>query len=173
VGGEWMEMLGSGILHRGVLGMAGVDGEEYIGWASGIGLERFAILMYGIPDIRYFWSEDKRFLGQFDKDGVKGGGKFQVYSKYPSCYKDMSFWVADIESFEENDLFEVVRSCGGDLVEKMDCVDKYEDKARGRTSLCYRIYYRSLERTLTNEEIDLIQFKIRDLVTSELRFLLR
>ena len=48
---------------------------------------------------------------------------------------------------------EIIRSLGGDLIEKVELVDKYKDKKKNRTSMCYRIVYRSLERTLTNSEV--------------------
>jgi phenylalanyl-tRNA synthetase alpha chain len=58
--GEWMEMLGSGLIHKNVLKNGG-RGEDEIGWAAGIGIERFAMLLYDITDIRLFWSEDDRY----------------------------------------------------------------------------------------------------------------
>ena len=54
---DWMEMLGCGILRRKVLNNFGRP-ETEISWASGCGLERFAMLLFEINDIRYFWSED-------------------------------------------------------------------------------------------------------------------
>ena len=170
INNSWMEMLGCGVVHQGVLTNAFIDNEEYIGWASGIGLERFAMLQFEIPDIRYFWSEDQRFITQFKDNEIT---KFKVYSKYPACYKDISFWVEDINDWEENNFFEVVRTCGGDLIEDTKLIDKFHNKKVDKTSLCYRIFYRSLERTLTNEEIDVIQFQIRDLIRDEQRLQLR
>ncbi len=67
------------------------------GWAAGLGLERFAMLLFNIPDIRLFWSQDQRFLEQFQDGLIKD---FQPFSKYPSCYKDLSFFVP--ENFESN-----------------------------------------------------------------------
>mmetsp|Transcript_18849 Transcript_18849/g.3048 ORF Transcript_18849/g.3048 Transcript_18849/m.3048 type:complete len:85 (-) Transcript_18849:220-474(-) len=83
-------MLGSGILEPGVFQNAGFDDRKY-GWAFGLGLERWAMRLFDIPDIRLFWSEDQRFLGQFSIE--KGITKFKEFSKYPSCYKDISFWI--------------------------------------------------------------------------------
>ena len=90
---------------------------DRIGWAFGLGLERFAMKLFDIPDIRLFWSEDDRFLKQFKS----GGGlvnKFQPFSKYPPSYKDISFWVNDT-SFSSNDLYEVARTVGGDVIEEV------------------------------------------------------
>jgi len=61
----WIEILGSGMVHPNVLENVGYDSEKYTGFAFGLGLDRVAILMYGIPDIRYFFQNDVRFLSQF------------------------------------------------------------------------------------------------------------
>lgn len=68
------------------------------GWALGIGLERLAMSMFHIPDIRLFWLTDKRFLSQFEsvKEGIRPGVAppvFQELSKFPACYKDVSFFL--------------------------------------------------------------------------------
>ncbi|MBI2218237.1 MAG: phenylalanine--tRNA ligase subunit alpha [Candidatus Rokubacteria bacterium] len=61
----WLEILGSGMVHPGVLRNVGYDPEEVIGWAFGMGIERIAMLKYGIDDIRLFFENDVRFLRQF------------------------------------------------------------------------------------------------------------
>jgi len=61
----WIEILGAGMVHPRVLEMVGYDPECYSGWAFGMGVERIAMLKYGIPDIRYFYGNDFRFLEQF------------------------------------------------------------------------------------------------------------
>lgn len=50
---------------------------------------------------------------------------------------------------------EVVRNNGGDLIEKVECIDQYHDLKKNRYSRCYRVHFRSLERTLTNDEVKL------------------
>lgn len=156
--GEWMEMLGCGVIHKDVM-KNGNRGQDEIGWAAGLGLERFAMLLFEINDIRLFWSDDRRFLGQFQPGKIT---KFEPFSKYPVCYKDFTFWIPKEGEFEENELCEVVRNIGGDLIEKVSCIDNYEDKKKQRTSKCYRIFFRSLERTLQNAEINNLQMKIRE-----------
>jgi phenylalanyl-tRNA synthetase alpha chain len=64
-GTGWMEILGSGMIHPAVLESAGVDAERYSGWAFGMGPGRIADLRYGIPDIRFLYDSDVRFLEQF------------------------------------------------------------------------------------------------------------
>lgn len=61
----WIEILGAGMVHPNVLRMSGFDPEKYSGFAFGIGVERIAMLKYGIDDIRHFYTNDVRFLQQF------------------------------------------------------------------------------------------------------------
>ncbi len=61
----WLEVGGSGEVDPNVLEKVGYDSEKYTGWAFGVGVERFAMLRYGIDDIRLFYSGDMRFLEQF------------------------------------------------------------------------------------------------------------
>ncbi len=61
----WIEILGSGMIHPVVLESCGVDAEKYTGFAFGIGVERVAVLRYGVPDIRMFFENDPRLLAQF------------------------------------------------------------------------------------------------------------
>ena len=64
-GSGWLEILGCGMVHPVVLRNGGYDPEIYSGFAFGMGTERVALLRYHIDDIRYFWANDLRFLGQF------------------------------------------------------------------------------------------------------------
>ncbi len=61
----WLEIGGCGMVHPAVLRNGGYDPERYTGYAFGFGIQRIAMLRYGIPDIRYFWQNDLRFLEQF------------------------------------------------------------------------------------------------------------
>jgi phenylalanyl-tRNA synthetase alpha chain len=63
----WIEILGSGMVHPNVLRANGYDPEVYTGFAFGAGLERIAMFRYGIPDIRYLYTNDIRFLEEFDR----------------------------------------------------------------------------------------------------------
>ncbi|WP_078595095.1 phenylalanine--tRNA ligase subunit alpha [Evansella clarkii] len=63
----WIEVLGSGMVHPNVLRMGGFDPEKYSGFAFGMGVERFAMLKYGVDDIRHFYANDVRFLSQFNR----------------------------------------------------------------------------------------------------------
>ncbi len=61
----WLEILGCGMVHPNVLESAGIDAERYTGYAFGIGIERLAMLRYGVSDLRTFFENDLRFLEQF------------------------------------------------------------------------------------------------------------
>ena len=61
----WLEVLGCGMVHPNVLTAAGIDAEKYTGYAFGLGIERMAMLRYGVDDLRQFFEGDIRFLGQF------------------------------------------------------------------------------------------------------------
>ena len=63
----WIEILGAGMVHPNVLNMCGYDSNKYTGFAFGIGPERIAMLKYGISDIRNFYTNDLRFLKEFDR----------------------------------------------------------------------------------------------------------
>jgi len=65
VGSEWIEIMGCGMVDPSVFEAVGYDPEEYSGFAFGMGVERVAMNLYGIDDIRYFYQNDERFLRQF------------------------------------------------------------------------------------------------------------
>lgn len=156
VRGRWVEVLGSGVAHPKVLDNLGVDSKVYNGWAFGFGLERLAILSMDLPDIRLLWSEDPRVKKQ-----LKLGQKYKEVSKYPPITRDISF-VVNAE-FTPNDYFDLIRDVGGDLIEEVSLLDKYENLekfGKGKVSYTYRIIYRSNERTLRDEEVTPLQEKI-------------
>lgn len=64
-GDKWMEILGSGMMHPKVLKAAGVDSEKWQGFAFGMGIDRIAMLKYGIPDLRAFFESDLRWLRHY------------------------------------------------------------------------------------------------------------
>ena len=152
--GEWLEVLGCGVIHEEVLSMS--DRSDRRGWAFGLGLERLAMILFQIPDIRLFWTDDDRFTSQFSEGKIT---KFVSYSKYPPVYKDIAFWIP--ENYVENDFFELARGIAGDIVEKMEMIDEFTNPKKGKTSKCYRITYRSMDRSLTNEEVDVLQEELR------------
>ena len=153
---KWIEVLGAGVVRGEVLKNFGVDPDKYNGWAFGFGLERLAIISMELPDIRLLWSNDERVKKQ-----LKLGNRYKEVSKYPPITRDISFVVNN--DFIPNNYFDLIRDLGGDLVEQVELLDKYENVekfGKDKVSYTYRIVYRSNERTLTVEEIDPIQDKI-------------
>jgi phenylalanyl-tRNA synthetase alpha chain len=155
---KWIEVLGAGIVHKNVLRNLGVDPDQYTGWAFGFGLERLAIISMELPDIRLLWSNDERVKKQ-----LKIGNKYKEVSKFPPITRDISF-VVD-QSFIPNNYFDLIRDLGGDLVEEVALIDKYENSEKfgaGKLSYTFRVTYRSLERTLTNIEVNDLHAKLEE-----------
>ncbi len=168
--GQWLEVLGAGVVHTQVLKNLGIDPEVYNGWAFGFGLERLAMIKMDISDIRIFWSTDKRITSQF-KDL---NSRFHEISKYPMTYRDISFVVDKDTSL--NNYYEIIRGCAGDLVEEVSLLDKYENKEKfgeNKISYTFHIVYRSNERTLTKDEADKIQGLIETRTKQELNAIVR
>lgn len=169
--GQWLELLGCGVVRHSILDNAGLP--DRIGWAWGIGIERLAMLLFNIPDIRLFWSRDERFLRQFQQGKIT---RFEPFSKYPPCQRDISFWIhaspaaaspigaaspsglaaaaggnatkanpAETQpaAFHENDIMEIVRDVAGTLAEDVTLIDEFVSPKTGLKSVCYRINYRS------------------------------
>jgi phenylalanyl-tRNA synthetase alpha chain len=187
--GQWLELLGCGVIRQPILAACG-HGQGAIGWAFGMGLERLAMVLHAVPDIRLFWSSDPRFLAQFSGERVAAEAaagrfaKFEPFSRHPACFKDLAFWVpagmavvseedADEQGqmaaggegggavFHENDVHAAVREAAGQLVESVQRVDRFVHPKTGRTSLCYRVNYRAPDRTLTNEEVNGVMERVK------------
>ncbi|HVW82911.1 MAG TPA: hypothetical protein VHC68_03145 [Candidatus Paceibacterota bacterium] len=159
--GEWLEILGSGMAKKSVLAKMGLEG--YTAWAFGSGIERHAITLMALPDIRLLWSDDERIKKQ-----LVLGNVYKEVSKYPPIVRDISFIVPS--TFAPNDYFDLVRAVGGDLVEQVELLDKYENEAKlgaGKISYAYRITYRSLEKTLTSAEASALHKKLEEATAAE------
>ena len=171
INGRWVEVVGCGVVKGSVLEKLGVDSKNYTGWAFGFGLERLAISSMDLPDIRLLWSNDPRVTKQ-----LKLGQKFVEVSKFPPVVRDISFIVP--KTFSPNDYFDLVRDIAGELapnkaerlVEQVELIDQYENDAKfgaDKKSYAYRITYRSQDRTLTNEEVDMLHKKIETATAKE------
>ena len=64
-GDDWLEILGSGMVHPNVLKNCGIDPDKYQGYAFGMGIDRLAMLKYGMPDLRDFFAADTRWLKHY------------------------------------------------------------------------------------------------------------
>lgn len=117
--GRWVEVCGCGVLQQSILKECGAP---LNGWAFGLGLERLAMILFDIHDIRLFWSEDERFSKQFKPGKVS---KFIPFSKFPATSRDISFWLnerANIDGFDQNAFFDLIRQHSNDLVENVTLV---------------------------------------------------
>ena len=167
---DWLEVLGAGVVHEKVLENLNLDPKIYNGWAFGFGLERLAMVKMNIPDIRIFWSDNERVTSQF-KDLES---QYKEVSKFPMTYRDISF-IIDKDTDLKN-YYEIVRDYAENLIEEVSLIDKYENEEKlgaDKISYTFRITYRSHDRTLTNEEINKIQEKIREKTSQELKATLR
>ena len=159
INGQWMEMLGSGMARKSVLANFNLTG--YHGWAYGFGLERLAIASMELPDIRLLWSEDERVKKQ-----LKLGHKYREVSKYPSVVRDISFIVDSPSTggFALNNYFDLIREIVGEsMAEEVKLIDKYESQSKfgkDKTSYTFRIIYRSLDHTLTSDEVDVLHKRL-------------
>jgi phenylalanyl-tRNA synthetase alpha chain len=153
--GKWVEVLGAGVIREEIMTNCGLINKS--GWAFGLGLERLAMIFFEIPDIRYFWTDDERFINQFKKGQIT---KFKEYSKYPSAVRDISFYY--YEPFMPNDFYTILNDCSENLVSKTDLIDSFLNPKTGQKSVSYRIHFESLERTLTSDEVNSQIIKIKD-----------
>jgi phenylalanyl-tRNA synthetase alpha chain len=164
-GTKLLEVLGAGTVHPDIMADLGLGNQQ--AWAFGLGVERLAMVMFDIPDIRLFWTYDSRFLGQFHAGQID---KFKPFSKYEMCYKDISFFPGP--PFTYNDMCSIARDEDkNNLIESITLIDEFYPK--GRLSQCYRICYRSMDTTLKNSEVDKIQKAIRHRLVDELKVEIR
>jgi phenylalanyl-tRNA synthetase alpha chain len=178
--GQWMEVLGCGVMHRQLLDECGL--RSRYGWAFGQGLDRLAMVLFGVADIRLFWSDDERFVRQFrGVDPLADVGalpRFEAYSKFPKSERDVSFWLpddgdTDADNYHAHDLYDMIRSEAGDLVEDVALLDEFAHPKSGRRSQTVRIVYRAMHRSLTADECNAIQQRVRDAIEQRLACELR
>lgn len=188
---KWLEVLWAWVVNPSVLEKLWIDSNKYNGWAFWFGIERLVMAMKEIPDIRVFWSNDKRITKQW-----WNFEPYQEVSDYPPVFKDISFlvnkdkfikdekdskksWQIELTKESEANLFDIawiVRDISWDLVEAVELIDIFENDKKfwkEKKSVCIKITFRSLERTLTNEEINKLYFEIREKMQKELWFELR
>ena len=173
--GDWMEVLGCGVVHRACsrtsaspTATAGPSASASSGspWCSSrsptyardsaatrrnsgarqpgairrdLGSPARALPLLADPALL---TDDTRFSKQFKPGQLT---TFKPYSKYPPCFKDIAFWIPD--GFEPNDFFELGRAVAGEFVEKVDLIDEFTNPKKAKTSHCYRITYRSMDRS--------------------------
>lgn len=153
--GEWLEILGCGVLETQIMKNNGLG--EQNAWAFGLGLERLAMIMFKIPDIRLFWSSHPGFLDQFSSGKIK---KFKPFSKLSSKSMDISFYIPSHRIVQEqifenganqtitrwqqdNDFFEFIRDVTDEWIERVELKDEYElyNENTRKYSRMYRLWY--------------------------------
>ena len=186
---KWLEVLWAWVVHPSVLEKLWLDPNTYNWWAFGFGIDRLVMALKKVPDIRILWSDDERITSQW-----WNLNPYKEVSNFPPVYKDISFITSKdkfvknekemekswkIELINEADSFDlagIARDVSWWLIEEVRVIDIFEnDKKFGedKKSVCVRISFRSLERTLTNEEINVAYFKIRNKLEKELNYKLR
>ena len=159
---------------------------DRIGWAFGLGLERLgtglivflqsfsivsritnstlkAMRLFDVDDIRVFWSEDEKVTSQFKNfDGNFEAFKFLDPKKNiePKPF-DTAMWIT--EGFNELDFYDIARSCDpDDIIEKIELIDQFTHPKTGKTSHCYRTFYRGLARGTAFADVEHIDKAIRE-----------
>lgn len=182
---KWLEVLWAWVVKWEVLEMLWVDSSKYNGWAFGFWIERLAMALKKIPDIRIFWSQDKRVLSQW-----WNLEPYKEISHFPPVFKDISLIVPkDKFIFEGNELkltretesslfaiTWIIRDIWKDLIEEVKIIDNFENDKKfwdDFKSISLNITFRSIERTLTNEEINEMYFEIRQKIEENLWYILR
>ena len=134
--GKALEILGSGQIHHDILSRHQITKK---GWAFGLGLERLAMVLFEIPDIRLLWSTHHKFLDQFQSGVIT---KFKPFSSLDSVHKDVSFWINNVEQdswLDYNSFCEIVRDTFEDQVEEIKLIDKFVHPKTKKMSHTYRL----------------------------------
>jgi len=168
VKGQWLEILECGEAHPDILAHAGLSPEEYSGLALGMGLDRLVMAIKGIEDIRLLRASDPRIKKQMANLEL-----YQPVSKYPPIKHDLSISVAVDQTPE--DICETIRDAIGTDIQMLESVEvlsetPYEQLPPvaidrlgikpGQKNILVRIVLRSPERSLLQEETNLLRDKI-------------
>jgi len=155
---KWLEILGCGVVHPQILAHHQLSEQKL--WAFGLGLERLCMILYSIPDIRYFWSTHPRFLEQFTADQEQI--TFQPFSTLPSITHDVSFWIpsemikeipnekGELETrwLEDNDFYQIVRDRGDEWIKLVELKDEFFHPKKQLHSKMFRITYDPIDPNL-------------------------
>jgi len=168
VGGEWVEIGECGLALPALLAESGLDPRDHSGLAMGLGLDRLLMLRKGIDDIRLLRSKDPRVERQ-----LLDLSRYTPVSKHPPIRRDLSIVVPDADTPE--DLGDRVRLALGDDASSVEAVEvRAETRHRelpreaakrlaiepGEKNVLVRVVLRDLERTLTNDEANLLRDRI-------------
>jgi len=159
---EWLEVLGCGVIHPQIMKNCGLEGQ--VGWALGLGLDRLAMKLFDIRDIRTLWSNDENVSCQWlaptalDMD-LKGSGdvkdfKFVNPCKLSPISERLSFWIPSSSTgelgFNENSFYGMVRRITNDQVLEVDRVDTFTHLKTGRIAHGYLIKFLPPDSKMNN-----------------------
>ncbi|XP_054853888.1 ferredoxin-fold anticodon-binding domain-containing protein 1 [Eublepharis macularius] len=138
---------------------------------ASLNLDLLAMHVCGICDWRMLWTSDERFLKQFSGGNVDS---FKSFSLYPPSYvHDLSFWVPELERFNETQLHAIVRRTSCDSVVSVQLLDRFQHPDTAQTSLCYRLTYQSCDKGLARQQAAAMQMKLRKEIQRSLHVTLR
>jgi phenylalanyl-tRNA synthetase alpha chain len=163
-GDRWIEILGCGVVEQQIIKNCSKENPGLIssidstmtdvkkGWAFGIGLDRLAMILFEIPDIRLLWVDSDKFLKQFKPNTIV---KFKPYSVLPTICKDVSFYIPGSEVLE----IQAMNDSTGSLSVKMEDVEKYTDKKSGIVRIWTREndMYESIRESANNLYPDIVE----------------
>jgi len=161
--GEWMEVLGCGVIEHQILKNSGCDTK--FGWAFGIGLERLAMLMFEVPDIRMLWTEVPGYkksitnlisnlyddmgvdpesydFSKMDISKVRELRMPSTYAKNPPVTQNMSFFMEKGRKVEPNDVYDVVREVAGEYIESVRIQDEFFHPTEKKKANMYELIFR-------------------------------
>ena len=183
--GEWIEILGCGIVQPLIIKSCVMENRKLMrtngdlkkGWAFGIGLDRLAMILFKIPDIRLLWVDDPKFLSQFEDGKIT---QFVSYSSLDPITKDISFWIPEeqieiedvtatktiqntVESEKyrehyywksENDAMDLIRDTANehypDIIESVVLFDQFEHPKTNKLSRAYRFKFSVSDPNMNN-----------------------
>ena len=148
--GKWLEILGCGVIQPAILNDAGLVGEK--GWAFGLGLERLAMILFNIPDIRLFWTDEPKFLDQFKSGEIV---TYQPYYILEPITKDLCFWVTpnkvqDNKWSHENDFYEICRDVTDDLLESIELYNVFLHPKHQKYAISFHFTYSPPDTKISN-----------------------
>ena len=148
----WLEVLGCGVVHHRIMQDVGVPG-RLVAW--GLGLERLAMILFRIPDIRLFWTHDTRFTSQFKQGHLN---RFAPYSLVPPVDRDISFWLpaADVDGdggWRHGNLFHELVRDHSDSVQTVSLTDTFTHPRTGRRSHTFTLHFAPLAAVRDGAEL--------------------
>jgi phenylalanyl-tRNA synthetase alpha chain len=173
-GDKDIEILEGGLIHPQILINAGLDPNKYSGWAMGMGLDRLAMILKGIPDIRYLRSNNPRI-----RDQMYDLNKYIEVSLQPAIKRDMSYCIP-ISYVEEDIHQEIKKAIGNDerIIESIEILkeinyEQMDEEIRTKIgctkkmkNILVRIILRDLEKTLTKKDAN----KIYELIYEKVNY---